>query len=62
MGGEMLQRQGLREHKFDFLAPPPTAFSGTLKLPTLYLDGVAVDSPLFKFERRSYAGVAPLNC
>ena len=59
---EILKRQGVVEHKFIFSALPPIESSGTLKLPTLYLDGFAVDSPLFKFDRRRYAGVAPLNC
>ena len=61
-GREILRRRGVLEHRFEFSALPPIAFSGILKLPTLYLDGVAVDSPSFKFDRRSYAGVAPLNC
>jgi hypothetical protein len=59
---EVLQRQGVLEHRFEFSGLPPIAFSGTLKLPTLYLDGVAVDSPSFEFDRRPYAAVAPLNC
>ena len=61
-GRELQKRRGVLEHRFDFSALPPIAFSGTLRLPTLYLDGVAVDSPPFKFDRRPYAGVAPLNC
>ena len=61
-GREILKRQGVLEHRFEFFALPPIAFSGTLKLPTLYLDEVAVDSPLFNFDRRPYAGVVPLNC
>lgn len=61
-GREILKRQGVFEHRFEFSAFPPIAFSGTLTLPAVYLDGVAVDSPSFKFDPQSYAGIAPLNC
>jgi hypothetical protein len=61
-GRELDKRQGVLEHRFEFSALPPITFSGSLTLPTLYLDGVAVESPSFKFDRRPYAGVAPLNC
>ena len=61
-GREFDKRQGVLEHRFEFSTLPPIAFSGTLTLPTLYLDGVAVESPSFKFDRRPHAGVAPLNC
>ncbi len=61
-GREFDKRQGVLEHRFEFSALPPITFSGTLTLPTLYLDGVAVASPSFKFDRRPSAGVAPLNC
>ena len=61
-GRQILKRQGVLEHRFEFSALPPIAFSGTLQLPTIYLDGLAVDSPSFKFDRRSHAGIAPLNC
>jgi hypothetical protein len=61
-GRELDKRQGVLEHRFEFSALPPITFSGTLTLPTLYLDGVAVESPSFNFDRRQYAGVVPLNC
>jgi hypothetical protein len=61
-GREVLKRLGVLEHRFEFSALPPIAFSGTLMLPRLYLDGVAVESPSFTFDRRPYAAVAPLNC
>ena len=61
-GREFAKRQGVLEHRFEFSALPPITFSGTLTLPTLHLDGIAVESPSFKFDRRPYAGVAPLNC
>jgi hypothetical protein len=61
-GREVLKRRGVLEHRFVFSGLPPIAFSGTLKVPTLYLDGVAVTSPSFKFDRRPWAGVVPLNC
>ena len=61
-GPEDLKRGDVLEHRFEFSGLPPIAFSGTLKLPTVYLDGVAVSSPSFKFDRRPWAGVVPLNC
>jgi hypothetical protein len=57
---ETLARIGV--YRFDFAGLPPITFSGTLKLPTVFVDGVAVTSPVFEFERRSYAGVVPFNC
>jgi hypothetical protein len=59
---ESLMRRGVIDHRFDFVGLPPITFSGTLRLPTVYVDGVAVTSPIFTFERRPYAGIAPLNC
>ena len=59
---EILLRRDVIDHRFDFVGLPPITFSGTLQLPTVYLDGVAVTSPTFTFERRPYAGIAPLNC
>ena len=59
---EVLKRQGILEHRFEFAGAPPIAFAGTLQLPTLYLDGIAVSAPLLKFARRPYAGTIPLNC
>ena len=61
-GRDLDKRQGVLEHRFEFSALPPISFSGTLTLPTLYLDGIAVASPSFKFDRRPYAGVTPVNC
>src|SRR6266851_9586089 len=54
-GAEILKRRGVLEHRFDFVGLPPITFSGTLRLPTVYVDGVAVTSPLFEFERRPHA-------
>ena len=59
---EVLRRQGILEHRFEFSGVPPIAFAGALKLPPLYLDSIAVSAPLLKFERRPYAGTVPLNC
>ncbi len=59
---DILKRRGVIEHRFDFAGLPPITFSGTLRLPTVYVDGVATTAPLFEFERRSHAGIAPLNC
>lgn len=60
--GELLMRNGVIEHRFDFVGLPPIASAGTLRLPTVHLDGVAVTSPEFAYERLPYAGIAPLNC
>jgi hypothetical protein len=62
MGREVLRRQGILEYRYEFSGLPPITFSGTLKVPTLYLDGVAVTSPQFTFDRRPWAGALPLNC
>jgi hypothetical protein len=61
-GRELLKRQGVLEHRFEFTGLPPIDFSGTLKVPALYLDGVAYHSPSFNFDRRPWAGLIPLNC
>ena len=61
-GDEMRVRRGVVDHRFDFVGLPPITFSGTLRLPTVYVDGAPVASPVFTFERRPYAGFAPLNC
>jgi hypothetical protein len=61
-GREILKRRAVLEHRYEFSGVPRIAFSGTLKLPTLYLDGIAVTSPSFKFDRRPWVGVVPLNC
>jgi hypothetical protein len=59
---ELLMRRGVIDYRFDFVGLPPITFPGTLSLPTVHVDGVAVTSPTFAFERRPYAGIAPLNC
>ena len=59
---EILKRQAVLEHRFEFSTLPPIASTGSLKLPMIYVDGVAVDLPSFKFDWRAYAGIAPLNC
>jgi hypothetical protein len=61
-GAEILERGGLVDHRFSFVGLPPIEFSGILTLPTVYVNNTAVTSPSFTFERRSHAGVAPLNC
>ena len=61
-GREILRRQGVLEHRFEFSGLPPIAFSGSLRLPSLLVDGAEVDTPSFRFDRRTYAGVAPMNC
>ena len=61
-GRELLKRQGVLEHRFEFSGLPPIDFTGTLKVPALHLDGVAYHSPSFSFDRRPWAGIVPLNC
>ncbi len=56
------ERRGVLQTQFDFAGLPPITFSGKLHLPTVYVDGVAVTSPVFEFERRHYAGIVPFNC
>lgn len=59
---QMRRASPLAEHRFVFLDLPPIDSPGTLELPVVYVDGVAVESPVLTFERRHYAGMAPLNC
>lgn len=59
---EQWRRQGVAEHRFEFNGLPSIPSPGTLRLPDVYLDGVAVRLPPFRYERRPYAGVVPLNC
>jgi hypothetical protein len=59
---EILARSGLVEQRFEFEGMPPITFPGTLTLPSVIVDGTAVTLPAFEFERRPYAGIAPLNC
>lgn len=57
-----IELRGLSEYWFEFAVPAQSGSSGTLKLPTIYVDGTAVESPLLSFERRLFAGAVPLNC
>ncbi len=59
---EMRRKSPLAEYRFIFLALPPIQSPGTVKLPAVLIDGVPVESPIFTFERRTYAGMVPLNC
>ena len=59
---ELRRNSPLAEYRFVFVAPPPIDSPGTLHLPVVLLDGVAVEAPVLTFERRPYAGIAPLNC
>lgn len=52
----------LAEYRFVFADLPLIDSPGTLRLPVVLIDGVAVESPVLTFERRSYAGMPPLNC
>ena len=58
----MRRKSPLAEYRFVFSDLPPIDSPGTLKLPVVVADGAALESPIFTFERRSYAGIVPLNC
>ena len=59
---EMRRKSPLAEYRFVFTDLPSIDSPGTLKLPIVVADGAALESPVFTFERRSYAGIVPLNC
>lgn len=56
------RKSPLAEYRFVFSNLPPINSPGTLELPAILVDGVVVASPVFAFERRTYAGIVPLNC
>ena len=55
-----LRPAGFQRFEFAELRDIPSA--GTLHLPALLIDGAEVALPVFRFERRPYAGFLPLNC
>jgi hypothetical protein len=59
---EARRKSLLAEYLFLFDDLPTIQSSGTLQLPVVVIDGAAVESPTFTFERRTYAGIVPLNC
>jgi len=59
---EMRRKSLLAEYRFVFSDLPAIDSPGTLKLPVVVADGAALESPVLTFERRSYAGIVPLNC
>ena len=59
---DMRRQSPLMEYRFVFGDLPPIHSPGTLQLPVVFADGIAIPSPLFTFDRRAYAGVVPLNC
>lgn len=59
---EMRRKSPFTEYRFVFSNLPPITSPGTIELPVVSVDGVAVASPRFAFERRTYAGMVPLNC
>lgn len=59
---EMRRKSPLEAYRFVFVDLPPIDSPGTLQLPVVSIDGIAVESPVFTFERRPYAGTVPLNC
>ena len=56
------RKSPLAEYRYVFENLPPINSRGTLELPVVFADGVAVESPVFAFERRTYAAIVPLNC
>jgi hypothetical protein len=61
-GAELMLGRGLVDHYFDFVGLPPISHPGSLRLPTVKLNGLAVTPPTFTFELRPFATIAPLNC
>ncbi len=59
---EMRRTSPLAEYRFVFSNLPPMTSPGTIELPVVLADGTVVESPVFAFERRTYAGLLPLNC
>ena len=48
--------------RFVFVGLGDISAPGNLTLPVIYVNGTAVQLPPLSFERRTYAGVLPLNC
>lgn len=50
------------EIRFELRGMPAVGAPGVLLLPPITIDGVETSLPPIRFERRHYAGVAPVNC
>jgi len=50
------------EVRFELMGMPAIEGAGTLLLPPFTINGAETSLPPIRFERRHYAGVAPLNC
>ena len=50
------------EFRFELVGMPTVGPPGMLLLPPITIDGVEIRLPPIRFERRHYAGVAPVNC
>ena len=50
------------EFRFELIGMPKVGPPGMLLLPPITIDGVEIRLPPIRFERRYYAGVAPVNC
>lgn len=48
--------------RFELVGMPAVDRPGTLELPPISIDGVETRLPPIRYERRHFAGVAPLNC
>lgn len=59
---EMARRGGRVRYRYRFFGLPDITFPGELTLPEIQVNGTMVALPAFKFERRPYAGISPLNC
>ncbi len=57
-----ITRPGNQRYRFDFVGLPPLSSRGTLEMPAIYADAIALPLPKLTFERRGFVGILPLNC
>jgi hypothetical protein len=53
---------GNRRYRFELIGLPPLSSRGTIEMPAIYANGVALPLPKFTFERRGFVGILPINC
>jgi hypothetical protein len=59
---ERRRRSPFEEYRFVFMGFPKIDGPGSLQLPIVLVDGLPVELPELEFERKRYAGIAPINC
>ena len=59
---EMRRKSSFEEYRFVFVGFPKIDGPGSLQLPTVLIGEIPVELPELTFERRRYAGMAPINC